>query len=196
VLISGRAPVETLRLAGQEPEKFELTGLDPDAALAMLKAAGVEDDTLARALVRQAGRVPLTPLLAASLAQREHAGAKRIEKLDTTTYFSLSVNDEVIQGQLYERILGHIHNKEVAKLAHPGLVLRRLNADVIFEVLRKPCELALSTKEEAQDLYEELAPETALVAEEGAGWLTHIAPLLGSMGSAAANDLRISRKSN
>jgi hypothetical protein len=173
VLISGRAPVETLRLAGQEPEKFELTGLDPDAALAILKAAGVEDEAIARALVKQVGRVPLSLLLAASLAHREHAGAKGIEKLETTTYFFLSVNDEVIQGQLYERILGHIHNKEVVKLAHPGLVLRRLNAGVIFEVLREPCELAISTTEEARDLYRELARETALVAEEGAGWLTH-----------------------
>jgi hypothetical protein len=123
--------------------------------------------------VKQVGRVPLSLLLAASLAQRERAGTKGIEKLETTIYFFLSVNDQVIQGQLYERILGHIHNKEVVKLAHPGLALRRLNADVIFDVLRKPCELAISTKEEARDLYWELARETALVAEEGDGWLRH-----------------------
>ena len=145
VLISGRAPVEQCKLAGQAPDQLLLEGLDEEAALAIVTKAGLQDRDIAQALVKQVGRVPLSLRLAASLVQKEGAGLGGVKDLETTSYFFLSLSDEVIQGQLYERILGHIHHPEVVKLAHPGLVLRRVNPDLILKVLKEPCGLSVAT---------------------------------------------------
>ncbi len=173
VVISGRAPAKTLRLGGRTPDELELDGLDQDAARGYLAARGIEDHALAETLVKQVGCVPLNLQLAASLVQREGHGEKGVRDLKTSSYFFLSASAEVIQGQLYERILGHIHDPEVAKLAHPGLVLRRVTPELILEVLREPCELQVNDLSEAQILFDKLARETALVTEESGNELSH-----------------------
>src|SRR6185369_15395464 len=67
----------------------------------------------------------------------------------------------------------HIHDPEIVKLAHPGLVLRRVSAELILEVLKEPCKLSITNLDQARALYQELSRETALVAEETTGWLKH-----------------------
>jgi hypothetical protein len=174
VLISGRAPVTSFKLAGQPPESMELTGLDAAAAEAILSDAGVKSRTLARTLVRQVGSVPLSLHLAAAVVKTEHVSATEgIQDLETSSYYVFSINDELIQGQLYERILGHIHDPQVVKLAHPGLVLRKITADLILHVLREPCDLSITTIDEARELLTQLAKETALVTEESSDSLSH-----------------------
>src|SRR5260370_41648258 len=60
VVISGRAPVTSLVLAGKPPERMEIGNLDRNAAIAFLQRQGVQDESLAEALVRQVGGVPLS----------------------------------------------------------------------------------------------------------------------------------------
>jgi hypothetical protein len=79
---------------------------------------------------------------------------------------------------LYERILLRISNPDVRALAHPGLALRHLNADLIRLILAKPCFGHAITPEKARDLLEELTREYWLVEPEpGAYPLRHRADL-------------------
>ena len=74
-----------------------------------------------------------------------------------------------IQGYLYRRILNHIQDEEVRRLAYPGLVLRRVTPGIIQNVLAKPCEVLVTDESAAQDLFDRLAAEVTLVQfEEGA----------------------------
>lgn len=176
VIISGRAPATSLRLADKDANSLEIGALDPSAALAFLQAQGVHDPDMAARIVGQVGGVPLSLKLAASLVKREGTDGKGVSDLAGRSSFWFSASDEMIQGQLFERILGHIHSPQVERLAHPGLVMRRITPEVILNVLNEPCGLAIVTIEEAHSLFDELRNETALVIvnqDEDAEELVH-----------------------
>lgn len=176
VVVSGRAPVTSLRLAGQPAVPLEIGSLDDRAAMAFLQAQGIYDAQLASKIVGQVGGVPLSLKLAGSLIKRDGADSKGVRNLAGRSSFWFSASDEMIQGQLFERILGHIHNPQVERLAHPGLVLRRITPEVILNVLNEPCSLAVGSIDEARALFEELRNETALVVinqDEDAEELIH-----------------------
>lgn len=175
VVVSGRAPVISLRLAGNAPSQLALGQLDKGAAVAFLQAGGVRDSRFAEQLVEIFGGVPLSLKLAASLVARN---ATSDEPLLGNGNLLASVSTEVIQGQLYERILDHIGNDQVRRLAHPGLVLRRISPEIIMEVLNEPCDLGLTRPEEARELFEQLQRETSLVSVDDLdGSLVHRADL-------------------
>jgi hypothetical protein len=178
VVISGRAPVESLRLAGKPPHQIILGDLDEESALAFLEAQGVTDDKLRKRLVGAFGRMPLSLKLASSLVTRGDVNGEDLLSETSSGGAMVAVSDELIQGQLYQRILDHIKNVQVRRLAHPGLVLRRINPDIILEVLNEPCSLGLSTIEQARDLFGELQKEVSLVTlDEVDGDLVHRADL-------------------
>ena len=103
-------------------------------------------------------RNPMCLKLAARLLRDEG-----VEKLRTRhSEFLSKLKAEKIQALLYGRILGHIHDDDVRKLAYPGLIVRRLDADVIREVLAEPCGLDLKMRSE-YTILGELAKEAALV---------------------------------
>jgi hypothetical protein len=164
VVIAGRAPVNSLVLAKQPPQRLELGELDREAAIAFLQTQGISDASIAEALVKQMGGVPLSLKLAASVVKRQ--GFSSVSDISGRSTFWFSTSDEVIQGFLYSRILGHLHDPSLERLAHPGLVLRRISPPIILEVLNEPCELGISTMEEAQDLFDKLRRETALVSSD------------------------------
>src|SRR5262249_22046143 len=64
------------------------------------------------------------------------------------------------------RLLGHIHDADVQKLAHPGLVLRVITTEIIAEVLAGPCAIDVRVEGRKEALFEALARE-ALVTREG-----------------------------
>lgn len=164
VVVSGRAPVTSLILADKPPEHIELGELDHEAAVGYVQAQGIQDLALARALVKQMGGMPLSLKLAASVVKRD--GAKGVKDISGKSTFWFSTSDEVIQGLLYSRILGHLHDPVLERLAQPGLVLRRISPDVILNVLNEPCQLGISSIEEAQVLFDKLRRETSLVASD------------------------------
>ena len=151
-------------------DKLEVKEFDAQAAAAYLLKLGVTDSVLADAVVKQVGCSPLSLKLAAQAIKRgESVDPKTgFAGLKTTSWLVFSANETVVQGQLYQRILKHIGNPELRKLAHPGLVLRRLTPDLIDHVLAEPCKLTLPTEQAAratavQALFDELREEMTLV---------------------------------
>lgn len=174
VLVAGRAPVESLRLAGRPPRQIELGDLDEEAALAFLAARGIEDPEVRRGFIESFGRLPLSLKLASSLAARMPGGASELLGPTASGLTLLSASEEVVQAQLYGRILDHISDERIRRLAHPGLTLRRINPALILEVLNEPCGLGIAAIQEATALFEELRRESSLVSVDSAdGDLVH-----------------------
>lgn len=106
-------------------------------------------------------RNPMCLKLAARLLRDEG-----VEKLRVgSSEFLSKLRAEKLQALLYGRILGHIHDDVVRKLAYPGLIVRRLDADVIREVLAKPCGLDLLRRNEYEILHD-LSREASLVERD------------------------------
>ncbi|SDI59423.1 ATP-binding protein [Variovorax sp. OV700] len=172
VVVSGRAPTYTLKLGGQPPEQMLLGQFDLEATQAFMRSKGVEDSAAAEAIHRLVGGIPLSLMLAAKVLKAE--GKRSLESFNGRNRFWRSPADDVIQAQLYDRFLGHIHDPRVRALAHPGLVLRRVDPDVILSVLNGPCKLELTNIDQARSLFNELARETSLVMSDGTdGSLVH-----------------------
>lgn len=107
---------------------------------------------------------PLSLRLAAEVVRREADKAERvIDELDDE--LRKQVGDAITQGRLYERILGHIHDKRVAALAHPGLALRVITWELIRDVLAVPCGLGSIDEATAKELFGKFSKEVALVTQ-------------------------------
>ena len=146
-----------------------LIGFDEDAAVGFLASRGVTDPEIARAVARQLNGNPLSLHLAAeALRSGDSADSKGFSNLKTSNYRFFKLPEEVVQGQLFRRILAHIKNPDVRKLAHPGLALRRITPDLIVQVLAEPCKLDLPADESqrlaaATLLFQQLKREVSLV---------------------------------
>jgi len=158
-VVSGRTRVD-LPVSG---EPIELTGLAGPAATALLRKYGVPADEAERVAGASGGN-PLTLRLAAELYRR-----MRAEGEFTTEEFVRRLQEDRRDAYLLRRILDHAHSDEVRKLAHPGLLLRKITPELILKVLAVPCGLTVSTPAEAQQLWQELARETDLVVQDKAG---------------------------
>jgi tetratricopeptide (TPR) repeat protein len=84
-----------------------------------------------------------------------------------------AAEQEVIQGQLYRRILQHVHDVRIRKLAHPGLVLRRITPEIIKKVLAGPCIVAVRSAQDAEELFAKFRDEVSLVTQADDGSLHH-----------------------
>jgi hypothetical protein len=160
VVVAGRAPVTTLRLAGKPPRAMALGELDTESAIAYLKTRGIQSPEIARAIVKQVGGVPLSLKLAATVLRRSTE-----TDLNVGSRWWLGTADEIVQGQLFGRILEQIEREDVRRMAHPGLVLRRVTPELILDVLREPCDLPVKDMDDARELFEALRREVSLVAE-------------------------------
>jgi len=181
-VVSGRASVEDLRVNGRQAEKLPLGDLDEAAAVGYLQARGVTDGQIAAVVARQVGGNPLSLALAAEVLRREgpdavdQGGIKDIKRPRRHLIFGKSesgITEELIQGVLYERILDHINDPDVRRLAHPGLVLRRVTPELIMQVLAGPCDLTVPTRHRATELFEALRKEITLVTPDQDGSLRH-----------------------
>jgi hypothetical protein len=170
-VISGRAQVESSQLI--ETENLPLSKFDSEIAQGFLMSHGITDPELAKQVAEQVGGSPLTLKLAVELLRREAAGTSGIQDLKVRDTFLRRLDDEAIQAQLFTRILSHIHEPEVVKLAHPGLVLRRVTADLILKVLAEPCGIVVDTPQRAKELFDLLAKEISLVTMTGADVIVH-----------------------
>ncbi len=184
VIVCGRAPLqalspaESLSLAEWGIARLQLDALDTHEAVAFLEAQGIRDEGLALRLAQACGGIPLSLTLAAALVAKDPNALPADVSSDIGTTL-VHVSDEVLQGQLYGRLLDHIADERVRRLAHYGLVLRRITPELILEVLNGPCELGLTTMAEANALFEALGRETSLVAvDDTDGALVHRSDLL------------------
>ncbi len=170
VVIAGRAPITHLKTT-----QLELGDLDREAAAGYLEKCGVTDTAITKNIAAIIGGNPLTLKLAAELVKS--FGEKELKSLRLTKKKYGVLNERLpeqeIQGMLYQRILGHLRNAELKKLANPGMVLRRITPEIILEVLAKPCQLALDGIGGARKLFEDMKKELSLVIPVSANELRH-----------------------
>jgi hypothetical protein len=168
IVVSGRARPENVPL-----ELLELTDLDEPSARALLRAQlGPElDDDSAREILAIVGRSPLSVKLAGQFV-RDH-GIAKLRSIETRSFVFLRLKTEKVQAQLYGRILAHIHDPDVRRIAYPGLVVRRVTPPVIRDVLAAPCGIALPDEGAADRLFDALAREVVLVEPDGPRAVRH-----------------------
>lgn len=171
LVISLRPPFVPPEDAELRFDVIPLTDLPADAALLLLERLGVAHRDVAQAVARQVGGNPLNLKLAARLLESERAVAGGIRELKTSSWLFFPVSEEIIRGQLYRRLLGHIHDHRVRRLAHPGMVLRRVSAEAILEVLSGPCDVPVDDLADAENLCEALAREHTLLQRDPDGAL-------------------------
>ena len=169
-VFAGRAPINDVPDFPTQPMPLE--NFDPEARRAFLEAHGVPPAT-AKILADQVGGNPLSLVLALTIWDRGKTDERGIPGLHTHGVLGFRVKENEIQGQLYTRILDHIHDEDVCKLAHPGLVLRRVTPDLIREVLAEPCGVNVRDANDALRLFDEMRREVALVEVEDDGALRH-----------------------
>jgi hypothetical protein len=166
IVVSGRA-----ELKDRHVQELPLGDLEPKAAVEVVVAGGVPSDVAAK-VVELVGGNPLCLQLALQVLHREG-----LEALDGLAASDLAVagaiRSEIVERWLYRRILGHVHDKEVAKLAWPGLAVRLIDPQVIREVLAEPCGLHVPDDAVAHDLFERLSSEVTLVQQRRVGTLYH-----------------------
>ncbi len=131
VIVSGRAPVTTWPDASQ----VVLNELDQESANDVLDALGV-NDRATREKVSSRLRNPLSLRLAADAIMAEKLTSESVESM------LAEVHRTEFEGQLYTRNLLHLKDREVSRLAHPGLVVRRVTVGVIRDVLATICDIS------------------------------------------------------
>ncbi|MCH0538918.1 AAA family ATPase [Streptomyces sp. MUM 203J] len=175
-VVSGRAPVGH-PAAGPDLVEIELRDLDTEASVELLRQSGVTDEPLARELAERVGGHPLSLRLAAravALAGGDAAGLRDLMRSlpERRRDFFRQVDQLLVQGILYERILQHIPDEDVRRLAHAGLVLRVITPEVVREVLAGACGVEVPGAEAARrlfgtlsrlDLVEPVGPEAVRV---------------------------------
>lgn len=164
VVLSGRAfPSDQLALVPRS-HRLELGDLGPADAVTLLKSLlerrnALDDFPLAE-LVDMLGGSPLSlKILANHLAEGGEQAAR--ELLADRTGF----DKRFAQSFLYKRILGRLRteDQDLVKVAHPGLVLRRVTPHLIRQVLAAPCKLGNLDEARSRILFRQLAGQVWLV---------------------------------
>lgn len=176
VIVAGRAPVGHPNIDVDEVPTLELGELDRGAAEQFLLDRGL-GPVLARAVIDRVGGNPLSLQLAAKVAratQEADEDDSWVEKMPAKRRrFFGAVDDMLIQGLLYDRLLQHITDPEVRTLAHQGLVLRRITPELIRVVLAPHAKVPMTKPNRHHELFEELARELDLVDRVAPDELLH-----------------------
>ena len=126
-----------------------------------------ERDSIAEEIINMVGLNPMSLRLALTIVKDQ--GLDKLKKVETKTLFFIKLREEVIQARLYGRILAHVHDEEVKKLAYPGLIVRRMNPEIILSVLSGPCKLNITSMQQAEELFTKLSDEASLMSQEEYG---------------------------
>jgi len=170
--LRGEVPALRVVLSGRSTLPVEypvqarlLNGLDDQAAVDLLLERGIPTETFARQIVEVVGRSPLSLHLAAELFKRQGGNMQAFEDLEARREYFYQVKEYLIQGLLYRRILGHIHDRDprIQSLAHPGLVLRRVTPELILDVLAEGCQIEVKDIDDARTLFAQLRDEISIV---------------------------------
>jgi hypothetical protein len=168
VIITGRSAIAKEGFQKDLITELRLEELNIDDRIILLTRLKVEDVQVAKAVAEQVGGNPLSLHLAANLiaSDKKAATTKGIKDLNTRKWLLFQVDEYLIQGQLYERIIEHMHSEEAKKLAHPGMVLRKITPDIILQIVAPVCDIKVENLPAARKLFEELKREQALVISE------------------------------
>ena len=148
----------------------ELGDLDLEAADAVLAARGVRDPAIRETIIERFGRDPLTLRLAAEALDRLGSAGRAFDGVLAEADVTAEVAREQVQGVLYGRILGHLRDPEVVRVAHPGLAVRRITVAVLRDVLAGPCEL---DPDRAEIIFQRLGRQADMFEPEDDDTLRH-----------------------
>jgi hypothetical protein len=181
LVISGRSPVgdeliqtHDIKLEGFNPQEAEVflhsyvSRRDPHAKDGQLRLTR----ELALAATRGSLATPLTLVLAGDALVRSYAGGSS-DSPEKLLRFVRRIKKNQLQEGLYGRILDHLHDRDLKKIAHPGLVLRRIDADILMHVLAPARRLRITNNKQAEDLIDLLSREGALVEPDPRGGVRH-----------------------
>src|SRR5690606_3520545 len=84
---------------------------------------------------------------------------------------SLLISSAAIQTQLISRILDHVHDEDLRRLAAAAVVLRRVTPDVIRDVLMEPVGVRGEAPGRVQQILDQMARESSLFARGDDGAL-------------------------
>lgn len=166
-----RESSEVTRWFGPTDRRVPVEGISADAGSKLLRSkdrnARFQSKDLRRRAAKALNGNPLAIIVLERYARNraEDEIASLVEDLSSNDAFKA----EFAQSFLYTRILDRIADPEVARLAHPGLVLRYLTPDLIRLILAEPCGLGALTRQRAENLFSALAEEYWLVEPDGAG---------------------------
>lgn len=155
LVLAGRI---TPDLAEYQVTSLELTEFDKPAAKSFLRKHGVDAEKDAETLAENMRRSPLILKMVAELWQKGESSSR----VRNSSWID-NIFGKTTEVQLYTRILEHIHNPEVRKLAHPGLILRKITPELILKVLAGPCDIDVPDISAAQTLFTNLGKEVTLV---------------------------------
>ena len=143
--------------------RIDLPGLDPADADAML--GGLDVPQTAFADIRELAEGNPLVLRLAAMAVRD-AGPEALTRARG--------RKEVAAAYLYRFLLSRITDPTLRRLAQPGLVVRRINPDVIAEVLAPQLKLGRLEPTRAVALFDALAKHHWLVEPDPTpGWVRH-----------------------
>lgn|GEM_PF-6870765 len=181
LVLSGRNPIADELIVTTD---IILEGFEKDEAATFLqryveRTVGHVDEPLADlvrelalAATRGSDATPLTLVLAGDALVRSYSG-RSVDSPDKLLRFVRKLKKQQIQEGLFGRILEHLHDHELRKIAHPGLVLRRIDADILMHVLAPSRNLRLRDRAHAEELVSKLAEEGALVEIDPRGGVRH-----------------------
>jgi tetratricopeptide (TPR) repeat protein len=178
MVLSGRGTV-THTIARRNPLQLVLGDLPESEAIELLEILGVPSEHAAE-VTRKVGTDPLTLKIVARTLKDENPKNALID-IKTTKYGFIRLGPAIIRGQLYRRMLQHIHDPDVRSLAHPGMALRRVTPDIIKKFLATECGLGEVTQMRAEELFNALKREHTLVRLDGSGALRYREEIRGSM---------------
>lgn len=164
VVVSGRAFHSDQLALIPSRHRLELGDLAPaDASMllqSLLERKNARGDFPLAQLVNMIGGNPLSiKILAEHLIDGGESAAN--ELLGDRTNF----DRRFAQSFLYKRILGRLRTEEqdLVKVAHPGLVLRRVTPDLIRQVLAAPCGIGELDHARSRSLFRQLSGQVWLV---------------------------------
>ena len=160
----GVAPISVLA-AGRgdafdgSPERvgsgINLPGLEEPDAVSLMTKLGIPEASFADVIELAEGN-PLVIRLAARVI--EQAGSKSLGQVER--------GKDLAAAYLYRILLSRIDDVTVAELAHPGLVVRRIDPSVISEVLGPELGFGVIEPERAGELFDILASHHWLVEDD------------------------------
>lgn len=176
------------------PDAFQLRDLrdlDAEAAVAVLQSHDVPRDA-AQQVHRYIGGNPLTLRLVAELLRKE--SASEVTAWLAGEEAAQKIRERLVDAFILRRILGHLNDPRVSKLAFPSLALRQITPELIQQVLAEPCGVNVPDRDTGLLILNELARETAFVVQEQGEVLRHrpdLRPqLLRILGESLPEELR------
>ena len=136
-------------------DTLEIGDFDEKSAKVLLNKKGTLNQESIKFIYDNFGGNPLMLTLASTLIEKE-GGVENLkaDKIQAKKW------DYIIR-----RILGHIHNDRVRKIAVPGMLVRYIDDEVIKEVLAEPTGIGYISDLESKEIYLELSKEVSLISK-------------------------------